>query len=204
MDKYSLHQSLGIMKRSHVKELRPVYHNPSEVELAKETNRRNIVVDSYKRQINDGRGVPFTEIPMPVYDRIGIAKQLTIVNKRRKVIFMVPIDDEGNNRHFRGIKNETIHRFTNCNFNDSRAIDIVANSTGITALCNNEHMHIHTNYDYEAHTVKLNRNGLIGYAESTNMREILKQAHGAIGKPNKFAIFETFPEYLQDDDTEIN
>jgi hypothetical protein len=187
-----------------VRELRPVYHNPTEAERLKETNRRNILVDSYKRQINDGRGIPFTEIDMPVFDKIGIAKQVTIVNRRRKVIFMVPIDAHGNNRYLRSVKSETIHKFTNCNFDDPRAVSIVANSTGITSLCNNAPLHVHSDYDYEAHTVKLNRNGLIGYVESTNMKEILKQAHGAIGKPKSFAIFESYPEYLQDDDTETN
>jgi hypothetical protein len=166
-----------------------------------ENERRNseIRLAQYHKDINEGRGIPGTPVPAPILRCYGFGKYGPMVYGRQMVVYMAPLDANNDNPLLANVSNEHISKYSNARFDDREIIDAFVNSCRLLDLTSfTNAMTVYTGYDYENHTITLNRNGLVGFSESTDWKRILKQAHGAIGKPKKFAIFATYPNYLND------
>lgn len=178
-----------------------VTKDPEELAREQRAATRQIIIDQYHTVYGAGRSKPGTKVVAPEYDRIGICKHGTIVRGKQMVAFMIPLDDKYNNSYLRSVTSDAVVKFKNANFDNEEVIEAIVNSTGyLSGIFNDSVLTVWSGYDYESHTITLNHNGLVGFSETTDWRKVLMQAHGAIGKPKNFAIFKTFPNYLENDE----
>jgi hypothetical protein len=190
MDKYSFKRDLA-MSRSGLDALPPRTYEQQQ-------RTAELLVAQYHREVDEGRGIPGSVVPAPVYDRFGIGKSGAVVYGRQMVVYVVPIDEHNNNKLLGSVADDDIRKYANANLTDRSVIESIVNSCQWLSLSTLSNVQtVISGYDYEHHTITLNRNGVIGFSESTDWKKILQQAHGAIGKPKRFAIFATYPHYLE-------
>jgi hypothetical protein len=193
MDKYSFKRDLA-MSRKGLDKL-------PEKSWEDQQRTKAMLMAQYEKDINEGRGIPGTPVPAPEFDRYGLGKYGPMVYGRRMVVYMVPIDAHNNNPLLDGAGRDTIHKYANADLTDNDVVESIVNSCQwLNQSMFSGAFTVWSGYDYEHNLITLNRNGLVGFSESTHWKKILQQAHGAIGKPKRFAIFATYPHYLVNDD----